>query len=167
MKNMNIISAARHLDEIVFAANEFDFINNTLHWRHTPCQEIRRGLGGSRRIFIIPGMLAYGPTIAKFSKHGIQNTKEWEKYKNIEKEDRMFFPHVRHLVKKEGMSILIEDYIKLGFGDVTKDERQLVERLAAKYNISDIITNSDGVDDESNWAINCRTGEPVIFDFGL
>lgn len=92
----------------------------------------------------------------------LQSRAEVRFYKKLKKKDAKYFPKLLgHDLKR---AIVVQEFIDLDFRNrVPKKIQKIVGKLIDKYNLG------DDLDDDymRNWAINKKTGKPVIFDMGI
>jgi hypothetical protein len=83
-------------------------------------------------------------------------------WKRIKRKDRKYFVPTLAEGENNGKHWSIQPYVDLDW-EVTDEAREIVEDLYHKYALNDL----DYYDEPRNWAINAKTGDPVIFDYGL
>lgn len=85
-------------------------------------------------------------------------------WKSIGRGDRKYFvPCLAEGSDQHGNGWSLQPYVELDW-DVSDEAREIVYDLVDKYGLSDIDTFETS---PRNWAINAKTGEPIIFDYGL
>jgi hypothetical protein len=88
-------------------------------------------------------------------------------WKRIEKKDRKYFvPTLAQGVTEHGDNWSLQPYVELDW-NITEEAAIVVSELCEKYDIRDIDTTISGSTSARNWALNAKTGDPIIFDYGL
>lgn len=87
-------------------------------------------------------------------------------WKRVSPRDRKYFvPVLAQGETDDGYGWSIQPFVNLDWDNITDEAEGIVSRLCDKYGLSDIdVFDGDG---PRNWAINAKTGEPIIFDYGL
>lgn len=114
-------------------------------------------LDGLRDKFIGQGVIVKIDSPSEDIRHTLR---EQEIYNSLSKHDRKYFPKLIKCDTKIGY--VVQEYLTLDINNITSNHKRIIRRLAKKYNINDISTSRN----IWNWAIDKKTGLPVIFDLG-